>query len=612
MRLKQSALDGGAAWPVILGAGLTGAAISRSLSTAGIRHILVGERPTDLPRLGESLNAEGSLEIARQFPEQRPFLFDKRRQALFFGGHSLCTDFIRLSDTRSYEGLIGYPSDVPLLHVDRVGLDRAVFDSVTAEDRCLYVEDRAAGLEVRPGTDRIEAVLLAKGQRLTASYVFDATNQVRFLARRLGVPGQLIGEGRRVAFAHYRAADAIQGGVPPPWMDATSLLRLEARTDRLEGLAWCIPLGDYVSVGVSVDPRQVTAPAALLLDSVERAYALRGLDVRGAFASRGVPVDLRYSHYTHERCYGSNWLLTGPSCCQTWFPSAGGVGSGLVAARIAAALLRAPPEVSVLYQAYMDQVAAAHWMLDWLVRDDPWSVTAADLQQRGQALVRGNVRRLSRYLSLPGSSPGPISGDALVGLFEEDRRLANPQRVDTAAPEAQAARLFAPSDAPDPWTDAPIAVSVLTRPAGLEGPAAILGLVDVLSGRRPVDTSAELVTPDVRLAIDGFSLQGLDQWVAWACFLRASPRVQGLELVPGSLKLANDQWDLICQWQGIKDRLASISPEVSIAFRMAGDKVAEISSRRADYSFVAGDGILPPVAFAALLGQVTAVSWAAS
>jgi hypothetical protein len=53
----------------ILGTGLVGLAISRALATAGIHHVLVGDPPTETPRVGESLNAEGSLEIARQFPD---------------------------------------------------------------------------------------------------------------------------------------------------------------------------------------------------------------------------------------------------------------------------------------------------------------------------------------------------------------------------------------------------------------------------------------------------------------------------------------------------------------------------------------------------------------
>ena len=47
--------------------------------------------------------------------------------------------------------------------------------------------------------------------------------------------------------------------------------------------------------------------------------------MRGSFDVRGTPVDARYEHYRHDRCYGRNWLLAGTSCCQFWFPSASGV-----------------------------------------------------------------------------------------------------------------------------------------------------------------------------------------------------------------------------------------------------------------------------------------------
>lgn len=603
MLLNQSSSDRQTAHPVILGAGLTGMAISRALSAAGITHVLVGDRPTETPRLGESLNAEGSLEIARQFPELARFFFHKQQQALFFDGHALSFDSIQYAAGRAYYPLLGYPSTVQLLHVDRVGFDRALFETAIADDHCLYVEDRAAALDYHPPADRIDGVLLVSGQTIAATYVFDATNQVHFVARKLGVRRNVIGAARRVVFAHYRVADQMPDP-PPPWLRATSLLRLDARTAPIEGLAWCIPLGEYVSVGVSVDPEKVSANPALLLDWVDKAYSTRGIDVRGVFSTRGAPVDLRYEHYTHERCYGRNWLLTGPSCCQFWFPSAAGVATGLVAARLAPAVLRAPAQISARYQAYIDQVAASHSRLEWLVRDDPWSVTWDDLQQRSQALIGGNVKRLAGYLGLQGTPAELAFGDALSRLYESDRLLANPLRIDTALPEAQATRLFATIGEPDPWTDAPIEVPVLTRPDKLDGPPAILGLVDILSGRRDVATSAELVTTDLKVQIDQFQLQGVDPWNAWVTFLRNSPRVTKLELVPASLSENGSQWVLTGQWQGSKGEQQLVSPPFSITFVMANERVAAIQTQRADYTFVVGDFILPPVAFAALLGQL--------
>jgi flavin-dependent dehydrogenase len=601
--MDQSSPAGQAAHPVILGAGLTGMAISRALSAAGITHLLVGERPTDTPRLGESLNAEGSLEMARQFPGLAHFCSRKRQQALFFGGHALSFDNLQFAGGRSFYPLLGYPSTIPLLHVDRVGFDRALFDAVLADDHCIYLGDRATTLDYHPTTDRIVGVRLASGRTILPTYVFDATNHARFVARKLGVRCRGIGEPRRVVFAHDQAAEKPPER-PLPWTQATSLLRLDSRSDPVEGLAWCIPLGAYISIGISVDPQQTKANPTLLLDWVRTAYSARGIDVMGAFPQRGTPVDLGYEHYTHERCYGRNWLLAGPSCCQVWFPTAAGVATGLVAARLAPEVLRAPAAIGALYQDYITQVAAGHAMLDWLVRDDPYSLTLQDLEQRAQAMITGNVKRLSRYLCLHRAPAELASRNALSSLYESDRLLANPLRIDTAPTQAQATRLFAELGEPDPWWDDPIEVPVLTRPDKLDGPHAILGLVEILSGRRDVGTSTALVTPAVKLQIDRFQLQGVPQWNAWVSFLRNSPRVTGLELVPGALAASENQWVLTGQWQGSMSGRAAVSPQLALSFVMADERVASIQTQRMDYTFVTGDSILPEAAFAAVLGQL--------
>jgi flavin-dependent dehydrogenase len=589
--------------PVILGAGLSGLAVSRALSAASIEHVLVGDPPGEMPRLGESLNAEGSLEIARQFPALARYFFDKQRVALFFGEHALAFESIQASAAPAYYALFGYPTTVPLLHVDRVGFDRALFEAAVADAHCLHVEGRAAALDYRPDADRIDAVELASGQRVASSYVFDATNHARFVARRLDVRLTRIGEPRRVVFAHYRAADR-RPDAPPPWMPATSLLRLEARTDHVDGLAWCIPLGGYVSVGISVDPAKTRANPELLLDWTDKAYATVGIDVRGAFAARGTPVDLRYEHYTHARCYGRNWLLAGPSCCQVWFPSAAGVATGLIAARLAPNLLCTPAETGALYQSYMDQTAASHSMLDWLAHGDPRSVTSRELRQRSQAMVIGNVKRLARYLGLQGPPVQLAFGDAFARMYESDRLLASPLRIDAAQREALATRLFAKSRAADASSCAPIEAPVLTRPDNLDGPEAILGLIDVLAGRRDTATWAQFVAPDLRVKIDQFELQGADQWTSWVAFVRAARKVEKLDFVPSTLTHKDGAWILTGQWQGMRAGRPAASPLFSVTLTMTQGRVAAIATRRADYTFAIGDAFLPQVAFAALLGRL--------
>lgn len=653
--MSESVVDRQIPLPVILGTGLTGVAISRSLSAQGIGHVLLGGRPTDMPRLGESLNPEGSLELVRQFPGESRFFFRKRRQALFFGAHALSFDFPELAEGPAYGALLGFPATISLLHVDRIGFDRAIFEAAVADSNCFYLEDQAVGLEYQPCTGRIEGVRLAGGRTIAAAYVFDATNHVCFVARKLGIRRQVIGPPRRVVFAHYRlsrkppanpptvsapascpcsqaanfvrsltrkfgpvcAAQETATAEPPsetstgerqaaplPWLQTTALLRLIGKTDGVEGLAWCIPLGDYVSVGISVDAGRVRAAPALLLNFVERAYARRGLDVRGAFPERGAPVDFPYEHYDHERCFGRNWLLAGPSCCQFWFPSAAGVATGLIAARLAPEVLRHPADAPVLYQDYIDRQAAGHSGLDWLVRDDPEAVTAATLRQRSEAMIQGNVRRLSRYLRLQAPPPELAFGAALTRLYESDRRLANPVRIDAAPPEAQAARLFAAPCGPGGRTAEPARVPVLARQDDPKAPEAILGIVDLWSGKGDPARSDHLVTPNLEVRIDGFSLEGVTSWRAWVAFLRGAGRVEGLELVPGSIAAQDGPWVLTCQWQGTRSGRHLVSPPFTLGFRLADGRVSVIETRRADYAFVVGDFILPRVAFTAVLGRL--------
>src|SRR5207253_1666938 len=115
------------------------------------------------------------------------FLVEKHGQALFFGPHAVALDSIQFAAAGAYHRLLGYPGTVQLFHVDRVGFDRVLFEKAVADDHCIYLEDRAAALDYDPVSDRIGAILLASGTVVVPTYVFDATNHVRFLARKLGV-----------------------------------------------------------------------------------------------------------------------------------------------------------------------------------------------------------------------------------------------------------------------------------------------------------------------------------------------------------------------------------------------------------------------------------------
>jgi flavin-dependent dehydrogenase len=437
---KPAPIEGGL--PIILGAGLTGVAISRALSKAGIRHLLIGEPPGGEPRLGESLNAEGSIEILELFREHREYFHPKNRLAVFYGPNALAFDFEAAGCPRASLEAFGFPTAVAQLHVDRLGFDKAVFEAAIEDPCCSHVEGRAVELDYHPGADRVLAVELADGRVVEPAYVFDCSNQARFVARRIGLGCDLLGAEQRVVFAHCRRAGSDAPVREPRFADATSLLRLSRPDDPIDALGWCIPLGEYVSIGLNVDADQVTRTGASLFQLALDGYAARGVDVLGHFPHKGAPVDIRYRHYACERAFGGNWLLAGPSFCQTWFPSGAGVGTALIAARFAADVLSEPRRAGALYEAYMRRIVATHATMEWLSADAPRSVSAGELLRRAAAMTRANAKRLSFYLAARGDEGTPAMRSAAARVYESDRIWATGCRVVSAPAEEQGLRLL--------------------------------------------------------------------------------------------------------------------------------------------------------------------------
>jgi flavin-dependent dehydrogenase len=424
--------------PVVFGTGLIGVAISRSLSGAGIEHVLIGEAPNQSPRLGESLNAEGSLEILRQFPELTASLYPKRGQALFYGDHLVSVEQMEYPLARSWYSLTGYPPSVQLQHVDRIAFDAAAFKSAIADRHCTYMDDRVSGLSYDPRCDVISSVQLARGGEVAVSYVFDATNHVRFVAENIGLAKQQLGHPQRVAFAHYDASDP---SAPAPYLlsERTALVRLQAESDFVDGLAWCIPAGNTLSVGISVDPRTTAANAELLLQWVEASFAKRGIQFGNR--QRGKVFDFAYEHYNCGRCFGANWLLAGPACCQFWFPAAAGIAVGLIAARLAPDVLQPWKQASACYQSYITATATAHASLDWMTADNPDTTSTETLQSRTERMIAGNVARFEQYVALSSIPRSLAFGESFLRFYGTDREMAAVATVQSAPPRAQGSLL---------------------------------------------------------------------------------------------------------------------------------------------------------------------------
>ena len=190
--------------PVVIGSGLTGLSISHSLSRASIDHVLVGHRPATSPRLGESMNLEGTLLLWEMFPELARFFFPKREVLGYLGDYEVTCDFevSRRAASRAIFRTLGYAPATEFLQVDRIGFDAALWDLATASPHCRVLDAPVAELAYDAASDRFTTVSLRDGTVLGPSYVFDATNHGRLLGKTAGLGHRTLGQEQRVVYTH--------------------------------------------------------------------------------------------------------------------------------------------------------------------------------------------------------------------------------------------------------------------------------------------------------------------------------------------------------------------------------------------------------------------------
>lgn len=390
--------------PVIIGGGLTGMVISHYLSRAGIEHVLLGASPNSRPRLGESIDPAGSVALLEDFPEHAEHYHLKRYVSVYSGNYAAICDFRRKLTRSLGLRLLGFGAGDEFIHVDRIGFDLALFERTVAHPLCTHADLRVESMRYDEGSDRITDLHLSESSVVRPSYVFDATNHLRLVASSVGLPTQWIGELQRVVFRHYRhpagggACDA--GG----WRHCTSLMRLYERWDGLDGFAWCIPLGAYVSIGISMDAASQEPGDEEVIERVADAYARRGLDVREHFSERSEVIAVRNRYFLHERGYGGNWLLAGPSFGQVWFPTSSGVGTALMAGAIAPRMLESSSRFGPAYEAYVRALLHSHVLFDQMIASDADQLTGERIRQVAEQIVAENIKRVAR-LAMVHSGP---------------------------------------------------------------------------------------------------------------------------------------------------------------------------------------------------------------
>ena len=427
--------------PVIIGTGLSGLAISRTLSDAGCRHFLIGSPPDSLPRLGESINLEGTVDLLRLFPELSQFYFPKKAWVVYLCDKVVACDFeiaIRPKIAWLFR-LFGLNAPPETVHVDRIGFDEALYNSAVADSSCTHIDARVENIKYDTGLDTIKELNLSNQVTLTPSFVFDATNHVRLVAKTLGVKMEYLSEPKRVVYTHYKLSRDASYRKPTieNWQHWTNLLRLYPDSDGIDGFAWCIPLGDTMSIGISMNTISDEMSDEHVLAILDEAYARRNIDYRKNYIESTKIRSLQHRYFIHERAYGKNWLLAGPSFCQIWYMSGSGVGTSLAAARIAPHVVKSPMLFGRAYEAYMKELLINHWALEWLVSTDKSVMTQTTTQANADTIIKSNLQRLGKYVQIRETRMTSLFGKIFYGLLDLSPFIKDYCEIVSTVPEEQ-------------------------------------------------------------------------------------------------------------------------------------------------------------------------------
>jgi len=416
--------------PVVIGSTVSGLLVSLALSRAGIEHVLLGgDKPKGEPRLGESLNETASPELWRLFQSDfKEYFYPKNHISLLNGEYAsmvyLNNPNMSLDEKSAQTPPdLGFPS--MFVHVDRAGLDPALYAKVREHEQCSFVQEGVREIHYENSSDAVEKLVLADGEVISRpSYVFDTTGARGLVADAADVGMTAESRAQRVVWTHGRAT---RDAAPEDWWrHGTNLLRLSRATDGVEGISWLIPLGDTVSIGCSFDAETYGDEGydkQQLIESVVAGYEKRGVAIAldssepGASEPHAVQ-DMRHHYFIRDRAYGANWLLVGGTFVQIWFPSSVGLWTATSAAGIAPQLIADPQRVGAYYEKIMRRLLATHRHLEKMILNPSFASESAVYEFWSRWTAQFMRRRQDYRRILVGEVPHAARFPRAIGMFK--------------------------------------------------------------------------------------------------------------------------------------------------------------------------------------------------
>ena len=181
-------------------------------------------------------------------------------------------------------------------------------------------------------------------------------------------------------------------------------MRLDAERDKVDGIAWMIPLGDTLSVGISVDNdrfSQSEVEKRELRQRLDEAFTRRGVDYRYFYPEhKKETMEIVHRYYRRDRAHGANWVLAGGSYISIWFPSGAGLWTTLAVSRMAKLLIEEPLKYGPEYQEMMTEpLLRFHELLEGMARGPLFCDNRQVFRFWSQWLA-GIPLRLADFLSL--------------------------------------------------------------------------------------------------------------------------------------------------------------------------------------------------------------------